>query len=116
MTSYPDLQLYIDGAWRKTADDLPVVDPATEAVIGRLPHASISDLDDALTAAGPPRRRRCATGRCSHRYAITRGVGSARISVSARSVLTRATRWVVPCPALEISRVTLAVSEGPSGA
>jgi succinate-semialdehyde dehydrogenase/glutarate-semialdehyde dehydrogenase len=51
MASYPDLQLYIDGAWRKTADDLPVVDPATEKVIGRLPHAGISDLDDALAAA-----------------------------------------------------------------
>ena len=51
MNTYPDLHLYIDGQWRKTADDLPVLDPATEEVIGRLPHAEIDDLDDALEAA-----------------------------------------------------------------
>jgi succinate-semialdehyde dehydrogenase/glutarate-semialdehyde dehydrogenase len=51
MSSYPDLHLYINGEWRKTADDLPVVNPATEEEIGRLPHADKSDLDDALAAA-----------------------------------------------------------------
>ena len=51
MSTYPDLHLYIDGKWRKTASDLPVLDPATEDVIGRLPHAEIDDLDDALEAA-----------------------------------------------------------------
>lgn len=51
MNSYPDLHLYIDGEWRKTANDIPVVDPATEDEIGRLPHAEQSDLDDALEAA-----------------------------------------------------------------
>lgn len=51
MNTYPDLQLYIGGTWRKTANDLPVVNPATEEEIGRLPHADPSDLDDALTAA-----------------------------------------------------------------
>ena len=51
MSSYPDLHLYIDGQWRKTADYIPVVDPATEDEIGRLPHAEQSDLDDALAAA-----------------------------------------------------------------
>ncbi|MGB3730245.1 MAG: aldehyde dehydrogenase family protein, partial [Thermodesulfobacteriota bacterium] len=51
MSNYPDLQLYIDGEWRQTADTLPVLNPATEEEIGRLPHASISDLDDALAAA-----------------------------------------------------------------
>lgn len=51
MTSYPDLHLYIGGKWRKTSTDLPVVNPATEEVIGRLPHADLSDLDDALAAA-----------------------------------------------------------------
>jgi len=51
MSNYPDLQLYIDGNWRKTADTLPVLNPATEEEIGRLPHARISDLDDALAAA-----------------------------------------------------------------
>ncbi|MBN7761795.1 NAD-dependent succinate-semialdehyde dehydrogenase [Nitratireductor aquibiodomus] len=51
MSTYPELHLYIGGEWRKTADDLPVVNPATEQEIGRLPHADIADLDDALGAA-----------------------------------------------------------------
>ena len=51
MSSYPELHLYIDGDWRKTANDLPVLNPATEEEIGRLPHAETSDLDDALAAA-----------------------------------------------------------------
>ena len=51
MSSYPDLHLYINGEWRKTADDLPVLNPATEEESGRLPHADKSDLDDALAAA-----------------------------------------------------------------
>jgi succinate-semialdehyde dehydrogenase/glutarate-semialdehyde dehydrogenase len=51
MSAYPDLYLYINGEWRKTANDLPVLNPATEAEIGRLPHAEKSDLDDALEAA-----------------------------------------------------------------
>lgn len=48
---YPDLKLFIGGEWRKTKRDLPVVNPATEEEIGRLPHAEESDLDDALEAA-----------------------------------------------------------------
>ncbi|KGJ02335.1 succinate-semialdehyde dehydrogenase / glutarate-semialdehyde dehydrogenase [Paracoccus halophilus] len=51
MNDYPELKLYIGGEWRKTAETLPVVNPATEDEIGRLPHAEISDLDDALSAA-----------------------------------------------------------------
>lgn len=51
MSNYPDLHLYINGAWRKAAGDLPVLNPATEEEIGRLPHADKGDLDDALTAA-----------------------------------------------------------------
>lgn len=51
MSTYPDLCLYINGEWRKTANDLPVLDPATEEEIGRLPHADKSDLDDAVAAA-----------------------------------------------------------------
>ncbi len=51
MNNYPDLYLYIHGEWRKTAHDLPVLNPATEEEIGRLPCAEISDLDDALESA-----------------------------------------------------------------
>lgn len=51
MSTYPDLHLYIGGEWRTSPDTLPVLNPATEAEIGRLPCARQSDLDDALTAA-----------------------------------------------------------------
>ena len=51
MTTYPDLHLYINGEWRTTANDMPVLNPATEEEIGRLPHADRQDLDDALEAA-----------------------------------------------------------------
>ena len=51
MTDYPDVGLYIGGSWRTTADDLPVVNPANEQVIGRLARAGWQDLDDALEAA-----------------------------------------------------------------
>ncbi|GLK84855.1 NAD-dependent succinate-semialdehyde dehydrogenase [Ancylobacter defluvii] len=55
--SYPDVLLFIDGVWREgsrhggAAASQPIVDPATEEVIGTLAHASIADLDDALAAA-----------------------------------------------------------------
>ncbi|MDR7126727.1 NAD-dependent succinate-semialdehyde dehydrogenase [Pseudotabrizicola sp. 4114] len=48
---YPDLKLYIAGEWRKTSEDLAVLNPATEEEIGRHPRASRRDLDDALSAA-----------------------------------------------------------------
>ena len=51
MSTYPELHLYINGEWRKAAHDLPVLNPATEEEIGRLPHAERRDLDDALDAA-----------------------------------------------------------------
>ncbi len=51
MTQYPDLQLYIGGAWRKAAEGQPVLNPADESVIGMVPVARRSDLDAALAAA-----------------------------------------------------------------
>ncbi len=48
---YPDLDLFIAGEWRKTGSDMPVINPATEEELGRLPRASEGDLDDALSAA-----------------------------------------------------------------
>jgi len=51
MSTYPELKLFIGGKWRDTPDHLPVVNPATEEEIGRLPHARVSDLEDALAAA-----------------------------------------------------------------
>src|ERR1044071_885242 len=51
MPQYPDLKLYIAGEWRKPPAGLPVINPADESVIGTVPTASKSDLDDALDAA-----------------------------------------------------------------
>ena len=48
---YPELKLFIAGAWRTTRRDMAVVNPATEEELGRLPCADTSDLDDALAAA-----------------------------------------------------------------
>ncbi|HEY9247530.1 MAG TPA: NAD-dependent succinate-semialdehyde dehydrogenase [Rariglobus sp.] len=51
--SYPDTNLYIDGTWRPAEGNrtLPVLNPATEEVIGTVAHASKGDLDEALAAA-----------------------------------------------------------------
>jgi succinate-semialdehyde dehydrogenase/glutarate-semialdehyde dehydrogenase len=50
---YTDLALYIGGAWLngdgRQGED--VINPATEKPLGRLPHASTGDLDQALAAA-----------------------------------------------------------------
>jgi succinate-semialdehyde dehydrogenase/glutarate-semialdehyde dehydrogenase len=53
MHSYPDIQLFIDGTWRDAAggETIPVSDPATEEVIGKIAHARQADLDLALEAA-----------------------------------------------------------------
>ena len=51
MSNYPELKLFIGGEWRTTPEDLPVVNPATEEELGRLPHARVCDLEDALDAA-----------------------------------------------------------------
>ena len=50
---YEDLALYIDGEWCQgsTGDSEDVINPATEKVLGVLPHASPADLDRALDAA-----------------------------------------------------------------
>jgi succinate-semialdehyde dehydrogenase/glutarate-semialdehyde dehydrogenase len=50
---YPDVLLCINGAWTKAADGrtIPVVNPATEEVIGSVAHAGRADLDAALDAA-----------------------------------------------------------------
>ncbi len=52
-STYADLALFIGGEWlpaegRKSS---PVINPATEEVIGQVPHASKADLDRALAAA-----------------------------------------------------------------
>jgi len=51
VTEYPEVNLYIGGIWRKTADSQPVLNPATQSVIGQVPVATRPELDDALEAA-----------------------------------------------------------------
>ena len=50
---YPKLQLFIAGEWidKGHRNSSPVLNPATEEVLGELPHASTEDLDRALAAA-----------------------------------------------------------------
>lgn len=51
--AYETLQLFIDGKWTDGTSGItePVINPATEEVLGHLPHASTADLDAALAAA-----------------------------------------------------------------
>ncbi|MGR3637891.1 MAG: NAD-dependent succinate-semialdehyde dehydrogenase [Shimia sp.] len=51
MATYPELGLFIGGKWRKAKKEMPVINPATEEELGRLPCASQSDLQDAIDAA-----------------------------------------------------------------
>ena len=51
--AYETLQLFIDGKWTDGTSGITenVINPATEEVLGKLPHASQADLDAALAAA-----------------------------------------------------------------
>jgi succinate-semialdehyde dehydrogenase / glutarate-semialdehyde dehydrogenase len=51
--TYPNVELFIDGKWRPAASGktIPVINPATEEVIGTVAHAAKSDLDEALASA-----------------------------------------------------------------
>jgi len=51
--SYPQLSLYIDGEFIHGGGrhEQDILNPATQAVIGKLPHATREDLDQALAAA-----------------------------------------------------------------
>ena len=51
MTMNADVPLYIGGSWRRTAETLPIINPATEDVIGTVAVAGPQDLEDALAAA-----------------------------------------------------------------
>jgi succinate-semialdehyde dehydrogenase/glutarate-semialdehyde dehydrogenase len=50
---YPDVSLFIDGAWTKAAAGrtIPVLNPATGEPVGTVAHADRDDLDRALEAA-----------------------------------------------------------------
>ncbi len=46
-----DVQLFIGGEWRKTANTLPIINPADETEIGQVAVAEREDLEAALQAA-----------------------------------------------------------------
>jgi succinate-semialdehyde dehydrogenase/glutarate-semialdehyde dehydrogenase len=50
---YPDVSMYIDGAWCKSESERsePILNPATGDAIGSVPVAGRADLDRALAAA-----------------------------------------------------------------
>ncbi|MCB2188291.1 MAG: NAD-dependent succinate-semialdehyde dehydrogenase [Deltaproteobacteria bacterium] len=52
-TSYPELQFYIGGQWvdREDRQTYPVINPATEEVLGELPRATPADVAAAIEAA-----------------------------------------------------------------
>jgi succinate-semialdehyde dehydrogenase / glutarate-semialdehyde dehydrogenase len=50
MAGYPELKLYIGGEW-KSAEGIPVINPADESVLGTVPHATRADMKDALATA-----------------------------------------------------------------
>ena len=68
MTAYPDLHLYIGGAWRKTRAELPVLNPATEQVVG------LGQLADDLTSTmrWTPLGKASAYGAARHRATAPR--------------------------------------------
>jgi succinate-semialdehyde dehydrogenase/glutarate-semialdehyde dehydrogenase len=49
--SFPDIELLIDGCWRKRSGDRHVINPFDESVLATVPRATAEDLDDALAAA-----------------------------------------------------------------
>lgn len=51
--TYPNVQLLINGQWRASGSGktIPVLNPATEEVVGTVAHATRADLDEALAAA-----------------------------------------------------------------
>ena len=53
MAKYETLELLIDGEFRQGGDGTtePVYNPATDEVLGHLPHATVADLDMALDAS-----------------------------------------------------------------
>lgn len=49
--TYPDVKLFIDGAWRDAAARLPVFNPATEEEIGSFAVAGRAELEEAVAVA-----------------------------------------------------------------
>ena len=89
MTGYPDLYMMIDGEkiGAQGRDSFPVINPATEEVLGQLPLATAADLDRALDAAqrGFARWRKSSA---QERAAVLEG--AARLMLERQEELARA--------------------------
>jgi len=59
--SWDDPRLYIDGRWqdRKSAPQIPVVDPYSEGIVGHVAAGSPADVDLAVAAARSGRNCSC---------------------------------------------------------
>jgi aldehyde dehydrogenase (NAD+) len=53
---YPTDRVFIGGTWREVADHLPVEDPSTGEVVGRIARGTAADIDAAVAAAEAARR------------------------------------------------------------
>lgn len=49
--NYPNIQLLIDGQWVSRQKTIAVINPATEQVVGHVPQASASDIQQAIASA-----------------------------------------------------------------
>ena len=49
--NYPEIKLLIDGQWVASEKSIAVINPATEAVVGHIPHASAADIANAIAGA-----------------------------------------------------------------
>jgi acyl-CoA reductase-like NAD-dependent aldehyde dehydrogenase len=87
MANYPDLRLFIAGDWRQ-ADAQRVVNPADESVLGIVPHARRSHLDDALSAADKASR----SGHAPRRQSVRQSVPSSS-SKRCGSCASASRRW-----------------------
>ena len=69
MTQYPDLQLYIGGAWIEPSSDsrIEVITPATEEPFVIVAEAQEADIHRAVHAAEQEYRRKARIGRCRKR-------------------------------------------------
>ncbi len=85
MAQYPDLQLYIGGAWKKAAGQ-PVLNPADESIIGEVPTATRADLDSALDAAEIGLRRWSRTSPAKRSEIILKAVALIRERVEEMAV------------------------------
>ncbi|HEY0106194.1 MAG TPA: NAD-dependent succinate-semialdehyde dehydrogenase [Rhizomicrobium sp.] len=49
--AYPNIELLIDGVWRGSRRTTEILNPSDESILGDLPHAGTTELDEALAAA-----------------------------------------------------------------